>query len=86
MERGDSVFQESKTLDRIYRVFLHIIPAYIIDIIARILGHKPFLVRLVGKMHYGLGLLEYFTTRDMACKVKGKEEAHMMQRTNGMPG
>ena len=29
------MFQESKTLDRIYRVFLHIIPAYIIDIMAQ---------------------------------------------------
>ena len=65
------MFQESKTLDRIYRVFLHIIPAYIIDLIARILGHKPFLVRLVGKMHYGLGLLEYFTTRDKSTTEEG---------------
>ena len=67
------MFQESKALDRIYRVFLHILPAYVIDVIARILGHKPFLVRLVGKMHYGLGLLEYFTTRDRACKVQCKK-------------
>ena len=77
------MFIESKTLDRIYRVFLHIIPAYIIDIIARILGHKPFLVRLVGKMHYGLGLLEYFTTRNRASKVQWKKGAHMIQKIHG---
>ena len=77
------MFQESMTLSRIYRVFLHIIPAYIIDIIARILGHKPFLVRLVGKMHYGLGLLEYFTTRNRASKVQWKKGAHMIQKIHG---
>ena len=113
------IFQENKTLDRIYRVFLHLIPAYIIDVIAQglnssdllnsmlrfllsctgcptvyyksqqisqhnvqqsnwilpqILGHKPFLVRLVGKMHHGLDLLEYFCTRDSVRKVLGKKE------------
>ena len=61
---GHTVFQESKILDRIYRVLLHTIPAHIIDLIARLLGHKPFLVRLVSKMHGGLNLLEYFTTRE----------------------
>ena len=81
VEGGDLAFVESKTLDRIYRVFLHMIPAYIIDIIARILGHKPFLVRLVGKMHYGLGLLEYFMTREMPHNVQKENGALMIQRT-----
>ena len=63
--------QESKTLDRIYRVLFHIIPAHIIDVITQILGHKPFLVRLIGKMHYGLDLYEYFTTRTVSAKCKG---------------
>ena len=30
----------------------------------QLLGHKPFLVRLIGKMHHGLDLLEYFCNRD----------------------
>ena len=59
--------QESKTLDRIFRILLHIIPAHIFDGIAQILGNKPFLVHLIGKMHYGLDLMEYFTTRKSLC-------------------
>ena len=59
------VFQQIKILDRIYRVLLHLLPAYIVDGAARLLGHKPFLVRIIGKMHAGLNLIEYFGNREL---------------------
>merc|ERR1719188_851646 len=59
----NGTFQHSELQDRIFRFFVHIIPAYIVDAIARLLGHKPFLVRLVGKMHNGMAALEWFANR-----------------------
>lgn len=60
----DAIFQKSRILDRIFRALLHLVPAYIIDVIAQLLGHKPFLVRIIGKMHAGLNLVEFFCNRE----------------------
>ena len=47
----------------------HLLPAYAVDAILYILfalnvtKHKPFLVRLIGKMHNGMAALEWFANR-----------------------
>lgn len=43
---------------------LHWIPAYTIDGVVRLLGRKPFLVKMVGKVQAGIKSLEYFTTHE----------------------
>ena len=56
-------FHHSEIQDRVHRFFSHIIPAYTIDTISRLTGHKPILVRLITKMHRGMAPLEWFANR-----------------------
>ena len=56
-------FHHSELQDRIHRFFSHIIPAYTIDTISRLTGHKPILVRLIKKMYRGMAPLEWFANR-----------------------
>ena len=65
----NGTFQYSELHDRIFRFFVHLLPAYAVDTILYVLfalnvtKHKPFLVRLIGKMHNGMAALEWFANR-----------------------
>ena len=65
----NGTFQYSRLHDRIFRFFVHLLPAYAVDAILYVLlalnvtKHKPFLVRLIGKMHNGMAALEWFANR-----------------------
>ena len=56
-------FHHSELQDRVHRFFAHLIPSHTVDTICRITGHKPFLVRLINKMHRGMAPLEWFASR-----------------------
>ena len=56
-------FSHSKLSSRTYRFFAHLIPAYIVDTACRLSGKKPYLKRLIDKMHRGLEPLEWFASR-----------------------
>ncbi|CAG9854988.1 unnamed protein product [Phyllotreta striolata] len=43
--------------------FFHIIPAYVVDFLLQLTGNKPFLVNLQKRLHHGLKVLHYYTTR-----------------------
>ncbi|XP_043501893.1 putative fatty acyl-CoA reductase CG5065 [Polistes fuscatus] len=45
-------------------LFLHFIPAYLLDAVIVLTGNKPFLVRVHQRITYGLELLQYYTTRE----------------------
>ncbi|KAI4502949.1 hypothetical protein M0802_001993 [Mischocyttarus mexicanus] len=45
-------------------LFLHFIPAYLLDAIIVLTGNKPFLVRVHQRITYGLELLQYYTTKE----------------------
>ena len=53
-----------KMVTQIMGFFLHWVPAHAIDTVLRLLGHKPFLVKVVGKVVAGIEVLEYFTTHE----------------------
>jgi fatty acyl-CoA reductase len=56
--------------DRIYRLFVHWLPAYIFDGLSLISGKKPRVSKLISKMHKGLDALEYFVNREWTwCNV-----------------
>ncbi|XP_050422287.1 fatty acyl-CoA reductase wat-like isoform X2 [Adelges cooleyi] len=42
---------------------IHIIPAFIVDTLARLTGYKPRLMDAYGKLHKFVGVIEYFSLR-----------------------
>lgn len=59
----DGNLRNSKLWHQICCIFLHWIPAYIIDFLMLILLQKRFMLRIQRKIHDGLDLLQFFTTR-----------------------
>jgi len=57
-------FKRSSTVNRLYELVLHELPAYVTDLACRAVGKKPFAVYLCNKMHRGMRSLEYFTTHE----------------------
>ncbi|KAJ8687688.1 hypothetical protein QAD02_023482 [Eretmocerus hayati] len=53
----------SRILHGLAVLFLHILPAYTLDIFIMLTGNKPFLVRVQAKVAYGLSLVQYYTTK-----------------------
>ena len=53
-----------KMVTQIMGFFLHWVPAHAIDTVLRLLGHKPFLVKVAGKVQAGIESLVYFTTHE----------------------
>jgi len=57
-------YRDSWILDRLCRMFLHYLPALIIDLVLLLIpGKKPFMWKLICKMHKAMQALEYFSTR-----------------------
>lgn len=57
-------FQENKIWDQLLRIFLHLLPAYIVDAVALLHGREPYLVKIIGKMHHGIRKIEWFANRE----------------------
>jgi len=55
-------FKQSSVINRLYEIVLHELPAHLTDLAFRLIGGKPFAVKLCGKMTRGMRSLEYFTT------------------------
>lgn len=53
----------SKYIHNFIDITFHWIPAYFIDFLLLLLGRKTFLVHVHKKLHHGLKVLQYFTTR-----------------------
>ncbi|XP_023938703.1 putative fatty acyl-CoA reductase CG5065 [Bicyclus anynana] len=45
------------------RIFFHLLPAYLIDLLLYLLGQKRFMVRIQDRISQGLEVLQYFTMR-----------------------
>lgn len=45
-------------------ILFHYIPAIFIDIIIFLTGNKPFLIRVHQKVNNGIGLIQYYTTKE----------------------
>jgi len=57
-------FKRNSTVNRLYELVLHELPAHVTDLVCKAVGKKPFAVRLCNKMHRGMRSLEYFTTHE----------------------
>ncbi|KAG7214156.1 hypothetical protein KM043_001507 [Ampulex compressa] len=53
----------AKLLHWLAVIFLHLLPAYVIDAMCVLTGNKPFLIRVQGRVSVGLRLLQYYTTK-----------------------
>jgi len=60
----DGSAKYSKFPHQLHMFFVNIIPAYVIDGIFRVLGRKPFAVKLCNKMLKAIDALEYFMIRN----------------------
>ncbi|CAG4986216.1 unnamed protein product [Colias eurytheme] len=58
----------SKIQFQIESFFTHFIPALFIDLLLRVLGHKPFLVKLQKRIAFGLEVLEHYVNRTWCFK------------------
>jgi fatty acyl-CoA reductase len=57
-------FKSSRVMNNICVMALHMIPAYILDTIARVSGKKPIMVRVQKKLQRAVSCLEFFTTHE----------------------
>ncbi|CAG4949380.1 unnamed protein product [Parnassius apollo] len=44
--------------------FTHLLPAYIVDALLILLGKKTFLIKTQRRINHGLGVLQYYTTKE----------------------
>lgn len=51
-------------MNRIYMIFLHFLPAILIDFIARCIGQTPRLKKTYDKIHKFSNVISYFCTND----------------------
>uniref|UniRef100_A0A1A9X2G9 Fatty acyl-CoA reductase n=1 Tax=Glossina brevipalpis TaxID=37001 RepID=A0A1A9X2G9_9MUSC len=54
------VLRRNVTLNTIYGIFVHYIPAYLLDVLARLMGKKPFVVKVQQKLYKAVECLNYF--------------------------
>nr|CAD7207144.1 unnamed protein product [Timema douglasi] len=59
----DGNIRASKFMHNMCVIFLHFLPAYLIDFLMLIFFQKPFMVHIHKRIQNGLLLLQYFTTR-----------------------
>ncbi|XP_039953324.1 putative fatty acyl-CoA reductase CG5065 [Bactrocera neohumeralis] len=56
------VLRMNRPLNAAHGFLVHYLPAYILDIVARLMGKKPFMVNIQNKIAKAVGCLEYFAT------------------------
>lgn len=56
-------FKDSRIINQICVFYEQLLPVYLLDFMQLILGQKPFIRRLYGKVEKAVEALEYFTTR-----------------------
>ena len=52
--------QNNKMVDTFSRIFLHNLPAYIMDFVALLSGRKPSMVNTIGKMHHNIRKMTWY--------------------------
>lgn len=57
-------FTQHKTLNTIAVLLQHWLPAYLMDVMAKLAGKRPKMVRIVRKLDRAAACLEYFTTHE----------------------
>ena len=57
-------FKQSKAYHNVCHVFVHVIPAVIVDVILTVIGKKRFMVRTMKRVRSAMSVLEYFSTKE----------------------
>ncbi|XP_026474314.1 putative fatty acyl-CoA reductase CG5065 [Ctenocephalides felis] len=57
-------FKRSRIYNSVCVTAFHTIPAYLIDVMARLSGKKPFMLNVQTKLHRATSCLEFFTTHE----------------------
>jgi len=57
-------FKSSEWANKFCQVMFHYAPAFLVDSVARIIGRKPFMLRICDKIQAATKALEYFTTHE----------------------
>ncbi|KAH8383340.1 hypothetical protein KR009_008049, partial [Drosophila setifemur] len=64
---------QTKWLYPLVAFFYHTLPGYIFDLILRLAGKKPLLVKVYGKIHEGIDMLRYFLQTSFHFKMKNTD-------------
>ncbi|CAH0602032.1 unnamed protein product [Chrysodeixis includens] len=65
---------KSALLNKIYMLFLHLLPAALVDGLAMCLGRKPKMLKVYRKIHKFSSVLSYFCTREITfCNSRTRE-------------
>ncbi|KAJ2954254.1 hypothetical protein O0L34_g2503 [Tuta absoluta] len=72
------------TLHEFRRIFYHLLPAYIIDLLLLLTGQKRLLVRIQDRISQGLEVLQYFTMREWVfpCPNYDSIKDHLSEEEN----
>ncbi|XP_067626537.1 putative fatty acyl-CoA reductase CG5065 [Eurosta solidaginis] len=62
------VLRMNRPLNAVHGFIVHYIPAYVLDILARLMGKKPFMASIQNKIAKAVGCLEYFATHQWRFK------------------
>lgn len=57
-------FKQSIYVDRVYRLFVHFLPALLVDILCLCTGNKPILLNVIDKIHSAVKQLSVFALND----------------------
>ncbi|XP_076272886.1 putative fatty acyl-CoA reductase CG5065 [Rhynchophorus ferrugineus] len=60
----DGDIRSSKLVHTLCCIFMHWLPAFFIDLLMLIFRQKRFMIRIQKRIHQGLELLQFFTTRE----------------------
>ncbi|XP_071618622.1 fatty acyl-CoA reductase 1 isoform X4 [Heliangelus exortis] len=56
-------FQSNPLLCRCWTTVNHTVPAFLLDLLLRLTGHKPWMMKTITRLHRAMMLLEYFTSK-----------------------
>lgn len=56
------ILRRNRLLNAMHSILAHYVPAYILDILARMAGKKPIMIKVQDKLAKSVECLEYFTT------------------------
>ncbi|XP_037946927.1 putative fatty acyl-CoA reductase CG5065 [Teleopsis dalmanni] len=62
------VLRMNRPLNMAHGFLVHYVPAYILDLVARLMGKKPFMVHIQNKIAKAVECLEYFATHEWQFK------------------
>ncbi|XP_015793649.1 putative fatty acyl-CoA reductase CG5065 [Tetranychus urticae] len=73
-------FHSNRIVHEFFLLLEHYIPAFVVDLLFKLTGHKPILNQVYQKVHRAMNALEYFTTNEWTFKNENFKQ--LMQSLN----